>query len=610
MRIFYFSVLLLSSILSAFSQERGKKWYGTIPSEPGDEQFQRIYVQDATLFHEDGSEVALWGLNFQSAMSWEWGRSRRDGRPRSFDSSDWKSIVDRGFDEIQQMGCEVIRIHLCPGDFADSEGNLVENEWLDMVDYTIAECHRRGIYISFSLINHLQVQGGVVDGAFIDYNDKDLRWELMVDPEKIAISENYIRQLVNRRNPYDNNRKYKHNPAWIIAEIMNEPTWPKNVPQSGEFPVGRAAYDQWLLENSKADSNTSWDEFQYQKTKTYVNQMNALLYEEKVPAVPSWNLFWARGPIHQGWVSYDAAADSDIPMVSFGTYIGKELGKQVEKRMPGQPVDLSTTNMLPEIQDSYDKEDWQGWARQDRFKNKKARVVYEFNTNYNLSSYVHPAMAKYFRAQGAQVATMWTYYLREAGSENNENEKANLNLVTTPRKAAGFMVAGEIFEETPRYIAYKTSEEDADQFGNAALSFPMDLSAYATDDLLIHSGDLDGDFITLPRTPKQIAGYGSSPFIQYQGKGMYFLEAVFEDGRFANRWSLKIMPNVTFGEDDYPIIDVDKEFPFTLRFPAIDFRNWEVYNIKNGEKVRAVATPQSISFDAAPGEYEIVYGDL
>ena len=589
------------------SAERGKQWYGAIPSEPGDEQFQRIYVEDATLFHEDGSEVALWGVNFQSAMSWEWARSQRGGGKRAFDSSHWKSIVDRSFDEIQQMGCKVIRIHLCPGDFADSKGNLVENEWLDMVDYTIAESHRRGIYLYFALINHLQVQGGVVDGAFIDYNDKDLRWELMVDPGKIAISENYIRQFVNRRNPYDNNRKYKHNPAWIIAEIMNEPTWPKSVPLPGEFPVGRAAYDQWLMENSKVDSNASWDEFRYQKTKTYLNRMDALLYEEKVPAVPCWNLFWARGPIHQGWVSYDAAADSDIPVVSFGTYIGKELANRTMKQQPEQSVDLSTTNMFPEIQDSYDKEDWQGWAQQDRFKNRKARIVYEFNTNFNLSSYVHPAMAKYFRAQGVQVATMWTYYLREEGSEGSKNERANLNLVTTPRKAAGFMVAGKVFKETSRYVPHETTAEDADQFGNVAFSFPMDLSAYATDSLLIHSGDLDGNFIELPQAPEQISGYGSSPFVQYQGKGMYFLDAVFADGRFSNRWTLRIMPHVGFGEDDYPIIDVAQELPFTLRLPGMDFRGWGVYSITHGREMGADTTPQSISFEAAPGDYEIVY---
>ncbi len=97
-KLIYGSLLLIPFVLSAFSAERGEQWYGTIPSKPGDEKFQRTFVKDGTLFHEDGSEVALWGVNFQSAMSWEWRRSRRAGGGRKFDSSDWKSIVGRGYD--------------------------------------------------------------------------------------------------------------------------------------------------------------------------------------------------------------------------------------------------------------------------------------------------------------------------------------------------------------------------------------------------------------------------------------------------------------------------------------------------------------------------------
>jgi hypothetical protein len=602
MRIFYLSVLLVLSFLSAFSQERGKKWYGTIPSEPGDEQFQRIYVQDGTLFHEDGSEVALWGVNFQSAMSWEWGRSRRDGGRRPFNSSDWKSIVDRGFDEIQQMGCEVIRIHLSPADYADAKGNLLNNEWLDMLDYTMAECHRRGIYINLGLLNNLSGErrkDAIMGGAM-----KDNKLAAMVVPQKIRATENYIRQLVNRKNPYDKGRAYKEYPGWIIAEIINEPDYPKSKPTKDEFPDAVRVYEKWLSATGKTDGLDAWKSFKKESIKAYITRMDQLLYDERVPAISCWNLYWSQGPNHQGWEAFDAAAESSIPVVSFATYPGQgDSGK-------GKQIDLSDKNYLPYLRQSYQDRNWQGWLQEDRFKGKKAVIVYEYEAWNNQSAYMYPAMAKYFRAQGGQVATMWTYYLNEAGSENRRTHPHNLNLVTTPRKAASFMVAGKVFKNTPRYVPFEMTEEDADQFGNAAFSFPMDLSAYATDDLLIHADDLDSDFIKLPQNPKQIIGYGSSRFIEYQGKGLYFLEAVIKDGRFANRWSLKIMPNVTFGENDYPIIDVDKEFLFTLRFPGLDFTNSEVYRTKNGEKVRADTTPQSISFDAAPGDYEIVYKNL
>ena len=107
-------------------------------------------------------------------------------------------------------------------------------------------------------------------------------------------------------------------------------------------------------------------------------------------------------------------------------------------------------------------------------------------------------------------------------------------------------MAGQVFKDTPRYTPCETTAADADRFGNTALSFPLDLSAYADEELLIHTGDLPHDFVKLPRMPTRIAGYGSSPFIQYQGKGVYFLQAVFENGEFTSRWKLKVMPHAEF----------------------------------------------------------------
>jgi len=576
--------------------KRGKAWYGSIPSQSGDEKFQRIYVQDGTLYHEDGSEVALWGVNFQSAMAWEWWRSRRSHGRWKFDPKYWKSIVDRSFDEIQLMGCDVIRIHLCPGDLADGQGKLIENEWLDMLDYTMAQCYRRGIYINFALLNHLGGKRG--QDAILSLDTKEHKWEAMVVPEKIRATENYIRQLVNRRNPYDRGRPYKENPAWIIAELMNEPTWPKQVPSKSQFPDGMRTYEAWLAASGKQAGSDAWTTFKTESIEAYIDRFDQLLYTLRVPAIPCWNLFWSQGPRHQGWESYDAAAKSTVPIISFSTYPGQSDS--------GKSPELSDRNYLPYLERSYHNRDWQGWLQEDRFKGRKATIVYEYETWHNQSTYMYPAMAKYFRAQGAQVATMWTYYLDEKGWGLPRTHSHNLNVVTTPRKAASFLVAGQIFKQTPRYTPYQTTEADYDRFGNAALSFPLDLSAYADDDLLIHSGELKLNFVKLPRIPKKISGYGSSPFITYQGKGIYFLEAVFADGKFSNRWKLKVMPHAAFDSEGQSVVNTERSFPFTLRNEFMKRQYWDVYRIENGRKIRVPTQPPSITFDAKPGDYEII----
>ena len=603
----FVGMIALTSTGVAHGQDRGKRWYGEIAKRPGDEKFHRIYVEDATLYHDDGSEVALWGVNFQSAMSWEWSRSQRGKGPnRQFDSNHWKAIVDRGFDEIQLMGCDVIRIHLCPGDLADARGNLVENEWLDMLDYTMAECHRRGIYINFALLNHLGGWGKL--DAILNYRLKEHKWEAVAVPEKIKASENYIRQLANRRNPYDNDRRYKHSPAWIIAEIMNEPVWPKNRPSRDEFPDGVRIYEKWLAESGKQDGPHAWSEFKYESIKAYINRIDRLLYDERVPAVPCWNLLWSKGPIHQGWETYDAAADSSIPAVSFSTYPGQS------DSFKG--ADLSDRNYLPYLEKSYGNRQWQGWLREERFKGRKAPIVYEYETWHNQSTYMYPAMAKYFRAQGEQIATMWTYYLHEEGNYLGRTHAHNLNLVSTPRKAAGFMVAKQVFENTPRYQPYETTKDDADRFGNAALSFPLDLSAYADENVFIHTGDVNGEFVELPPIPKRIVGYGSSPFIQYSGKGLYFLEAVFGNGRVCGRWTLKVMPHAVFKEDlngnieDSPggvAVSSKEAFPMTIDIPRMERTDWEVYRLEKNRRIRVETRNPGITFDVRPGKYEILH---
>ncbi len=598
MKAAYIMACMVLLLVGAASSERGKGWCGEIPPLPGDEKFQRIYVEDATLFHENGREVALWGVNFQTAMSWEWGRSRRDKFKPKFDVDHWKSIVERSFTEIQQMGCDVIRIHLCPGDFADVDGNLIETDWLDMLDYTMSECHRRGIYVYLALLNHLGGEKG--RDAILNSTLKEHKWAAMVVPQKLEATDNYIRQLVNRKNPYDQGRVYKSYPGWIIAEVMNEPMWPNEAPSKAEFPESVSVYEEWLAANEKQIGSHAWRTFKTEKIKDYINRIDRLLYEEQVPAVTCWNLFWSQGPVHQGWESFDAAAASSVPMISFSTYPGQSDSQK------GTSQDLSEQNYLPYLKQSYEDPEYQGWLQEDRFKGKKASIVYEYETWHNQSTYMYPAMAKYFRAQGAQVATMWTYYLNEEGHELPRSHAHHLNLISTPRKAASFLVAREIFKNTPRYIPYATTEDDADQFGHAALSYPLDLSTYADKNHLVYTGDLKSDFVQLPRIPKQISGYGSSPFIQYKGKGMYFLEAVFEEGQFSNHWNVKVMPHAVFDEEGQVVVNREKEFSMTLRIPGMARSEWQVYRVNSGKRSRVQIQPPAITFHVAPGNYEII----
>ena len=66
------------------------------------------------------------------------------------------------------------------------------------------------------------------------------------------------------------------------------------------------------------------------------------------------------------------------------------------------------TNSLPYLNEAYNSRIHQGWANSSEFR-KKAHFIYEWELHATMTSYMYPAMAKCFRAQGAQIATMWTY---------------------------------------------------------------------------------------------------------------------------------------------------------------------------------------------------------
>jgi hypothetical protein len=602
LRTFLFVALFLTGFRAPLSArdndmtpdqwERSRGWYGSIPARPGDEEFSRIYVKNATLHHENGEEVALWGVNLQSAMSWEKNRVERSSS-RKLSMEEWKKETELGFDELELMGCDVIRIHLCPGDFADAEGNLVETEWLDMLDYTMAECYRRGIYINLSLLNHLQKWGGVVEGAFFDRSLKEHKWELMVLPEMIRSSETYIRQLANRKNPYDQGRPYKHNPAWIIAEIINEPNWPKELPDAKEFPKGVTFFREWCKENGCPANEDSFSRFKYQKTKAYLDRMDRFLYQEKIPAVPCWNLYWSKGPLHQGKEGFDAAADSTMDVVSFSTYPGQDLSSKSKL--------LSKENMLPYLKESYKRRDWQGWLSEDRFRKHKARIVYEFEAWHNRSTYIYPAMAKYFRAQGAQVATMWTYTFNAHGPHMTKEASHNLSLAYTPRKAASFVVAGRLFKRLPRYGGFRTTAEDADDMKFCRFSLPQDLSAYADRDSFVHTDAVSKDFIPMPAAPKFITGYRSSPFVTYEGTGVYFLQ---QTGK--TQWELRISPHFAWVNDEQSRLDSEKPLPIKLKLPGLH-PGLSVYRLDGERQIKEEGSYSkgAISFIAEPGTYAI-----
>ena len=144
----------------------------------------------------DGVEVNLWGSNFQPNLYWEY-KFRMEHLGLSMSPETMQAMCDDGFEDMKRMRCGVIRCHLTPADFTDAKGNLVDTMWLDMLGYMIGKACEHGIYVYITFINHMDFT--LIEESFVANATRE---EWIFDPDVVQATQNYVRQLINLRNPY------------------------------------------------------------------------------------------------------------------------------------------------------------------------------------------------------------------------------------------------------------------------------------------------------------------------------------------------------------------------------------------------------------------------
>ena len=104
----------------------------------------------------------------------------------------------------------------------DGQGNLLENEHIDLMDYLIAKLKERNIHIVITAQTNFgngYPERNIQTGGFSYKYDK---CDMHSNPEAIAAQETYLRDLVKHTNPYTG-LAYKDDPSIVGFEINNEP---------------------------------------------------------------------------------------------------------------------------------------------------------------------------------------------------------------------------------------------------------------------------------------------------------------------------------------------------------------------------------------------------
>lgn len=560
-----------------------------------------IRCRDGVLVYPDGSEVALWGVNFQTPLAWEYnGRLKPAGVP--LEVAALNGVTDSNLAELGVLGADLIRIHLCPSDFTDAEGGLVETPYLGALDHLLARSAELGIRVYLTLINDMNQR--TCPESFMNGRNRE-SW--FYDPEMLPKLERYVQALLTRLNPASG-RVYKDEPALAVIEIANEPaypSWPAGLAGKQNAPL-RKGFDAWRTGRGL----DRWPEaalllWRSEVLKAAIQRLTSAIRQSGAEQPVFWNLNWP-GMVLGHEDIFQAVAESAVDGISFCLYPGQQ---DVATPFWSNPVNLDGKNYLPFVREQGRDYSKLRWVLGKRFAGK-AKAVYEFETFYTQNSHLYPAMARLMRALGVQMAPMWTYTL--SPSVERHSGSHHLSLYCTPRKAASFAIAGRLFHETPRLAPYPEGDDLELNFENRCLvSFPRDLSVWQAGDTLMHSRPID----TLPfpgdaAQIRHILAFGGSPLAGTQSTGVYSVEVCPQS------ISVRIGPDAAFvrppwqsppprnSQEKSCALDWKAVHPFALQLPGWPPGPGEVEIRKDGGEL-VPCDGARLEFAGAPGTYAI-----
>jgi hypothetical protein len=456
---------------------------------------------------DNNEEVALFGANYCLP-------SACDYRAAGYVTNDRKKMIDQDMTHFARMGWDGLRICLW-GDYenSDKNGNLVNNDHLDLMDYLIFKAKERGIYMLFTPITTYSSQWPDAMRDTVSARGFSTRFkksELGINPEAIRVQVNYLQQILNHVNPYTG-IAIKDEPFILFIEMINEP---------------------W---HHSADFEGS------------VNYINALV--DAVRSTGCKKILFHN--VSQDMKMASAIKASKVDGASFAWYpMGLVSGHRLKENHL-RATDDFTPMHTPELTGI-------------------PRIVYEFDEADSYTPYMYPAMVRAFRGAGAQFASMFSYDMLATAPYNLGWQTHLMNMVYYPQKTVAAVIAAEIMKQVPMYQNYGKYPDNT-TFGPFRVSYEENLSEMTTLDKFIYSNNT----ATKPSeisTLKKIVGYGSSSVVNYPGRGIYFLDKIKE-----GVWRLEVYPDALLIADPFEQPSPDKtvcrligrEWPMKIDLPDL-----------------------------------------
>lgn len=477
-------------------------------------------------------EVYGFGVNYSTPFAHAYRMAEKMG-------VDHKQAIKDDIYHLSRLGFDLYRVHVWDVEISDTLGNLIQNEHLDLFDFTIAEMKNRGFNFVITPIAYWGNGWPEPDLETSGFATKYGKEGCLVHPDAIIAQENYLSQFMNHVNPYTG-VAYKDETNLLVVEVCNEPHHKGNVDEVTDF----------------------------------INKMVNSIRSTGATVPVFYNMSHS---IHLFDAYLDSKADG-------GTFQWYPAGLVAERALKG--------NFLPHVS-SYDIP----FASDERFKNT-GKIIYEFDAADVSGNYMYPYMAQTFRANGFQLATQFDYDAMFLAPHNTNYGTHFMNLAYAPQKAISLKVAASVFHNQKLY-------EKTDKYLN--VSAINDLVEYISPNSFIYSNNTDSKPLNF-KSLQEIAGWGSSSVVKYDGTGAYFLDKIDK-----SVWRLEVMPDAYWVDDPYSPVSPKKQVAavnhsvhkIQINIPELG-SNFKVEGINGGNNFNEQSNDGALNIK--PGVY-ILYGE-
>jgi len=501
-------------------------------------EISAIYIDKKGVmrWEDTREEASFFGVNYTLPFALAY-------RAMGYLNIDRKAAIDRDVYHFARLGFNAYRIHIWDVEISDIDGNLIENDHLDLLDYLICKLKERDIHIVLTAMtnfgNGYPERNQPTGGFSYAYN----KCEIHDNPEAIRAQERYIASLAKHVNPYTG-KAYMDDPSVVGFEINNEP----------------------------CHAGTQ------EQTRDYINRMLGALNEAGNRKPVFYN-------VSHNMQQVEAYYATGIQGTTYQWY----------------PVGLVSGytrkgNFLPYVDDFHIP-----FSHVKGFENK-TQLVYEYDPADIMYSYMHPAMARTFRTAGFQWITQFAYDPMDMAWANTEYQTHFLNLAYTPQKAISMKIAAEVAYTVPRGQSYGIYPADT-LFADFTVSYTRDLSMMNTKEKYFYSNHTAIPPVDAAAL-KSVAGYGHSPIIEYEGTGAYFIDEL-EEGVWRLEVMPDAVPvSDPFAKPSLrsEVVTIAwNNWDMTLRLPALQ-SDFMIRGINEGNRYRAEAV-EGVIPALRPGVY-------